>query len=241
MTPDSATPATTEGGWHADRLIRRSTILVVVLVALAAAYVSYRHAYELIHAHGETGTAARIGPGTVDGLIYASGMVLLQAARYRQRAPGLAYFGLWLGIAATLGANVAHGWSHGLIGALVSAWPAAALITCYELLMKLIRTGAAKGVLAERDHGVGADDGCPHGVALTAREAVINAYFHIRDCEGEKPVQRHLFTAFELRDRKKLAQWIKEADQTPEPAVLEESAPEPTTVGAPSQNGQAPA
>lgn len=43
------------------------------------------------------------------------------------------------GIAATVGANLAHGLGHGSIGALVSAWPALALVGSFELLMMPIR------------------------------------------------------------------------------------------------------
>ena len=42
---------------------------------------------------------------------------------------------------ATVGANLAHGIGHGPVGALVSAWPALALVGSFELLMMLIRTG----------------------------------------------------------------------------------------------------
>ena len=42
---------------------------------------------------------------------------------------------------ATVGANLAHGVGHGPVGALVSAWPALALVGSFELLMMLIRTG----------------------------------------------------------------------------------------------------
>ena len=44
------------------------------------------------------------------------------------------------GIAATIGANLAHGLGHSPIGAVVSAWPALALAGSFELLMTLIRT-----------------------------------------------------------------------------------------------------
>ena len=44
-----------------------------------------------------------------------------------------------MGIVATLAANVAHGLSHGIIGAVVAAWPALALVGSYELLMVIIR------------------------------------------------------------------------------------------------------
>lgn len=48
-------------------------------------------------------------PLTVDGLIYASSMAMLDAARRGVRVPALARWLLGLGIVATLAANVAHG------------------------------------------------------------------------------------------------------------------------------------
>jgi hypothetical protein len=48
----------------------------------------------------------------VDGLIYASSMVLLDCARREVPVPALARWLLGLGIAATLAANVAHGLGH---------------------------------------------------------------------------------------------------------------------------------
>ena len=60
-------------------------------------------------------------------------MVVLYAARHRLPVPGLARWLLALGILATLAANVAHGWSHGPVGAAVAAWPAASLVGSYEL------------------------------------------------------------------------------------------------------------
>jgi len=58
--------------------------------------------------------------------------------------PSLARWLLALGIAATLTANMAQGWSHGPVGAVIAAWPAVSLVGSYELLVWLIRTcGAA--------------------------------------------------------------------------------------------------
>jgi hypothetical protein len=54
--------------------------------------------------------------------------------------PSLARWLLGLGIAATLTANMAQGWSHGPVGAVVAAWPAVSLVGSYELLVRLIRT-----------------------------------------------------------------------------------------------------
>ncbi len=123
-----------------DRLIRITTALAVATVAAVAAVISYRHAYELVSTHGETGVTARLVPFTVDGLILAASMLTLDANRRRQRVPPLARWCLGAGIVATTGANLAHGLGHGPIGALVSAWPAVALAGSFELLMTLIRT-----------------------------------------------------------------------------------------------------
>jgi hypothetical protein len=125
----------------ADRLIRITTALAVAAVAAVAAVISYRHAYELVTTHGETGLTARLLPFTVDGLILATSMLILDASRHHHRVPPLARWCLGAGITATVGANLAHGLGYGPIGALVSAWPALALAGSFELLMTLIRTG----------------------------------------------------------------------------------------------------
>jgi Protein of unknown function (DUF2637) len=65
----------------ADRVIRWSTALAVLGVAAVAAVVSYELASALARAHGESGWTGRLIPLTVDGLIYASSMVMLDAAR----------------------------------------------------------------------------------------------------------------------------------------------------------------
>jgi Protein of unknown function (DUF2637) len=104
----------------ADRIIRWSTAGAVVGVAAVAAVASYEHAYDLVGAHGGVGWTARLVPLTVDGLIHASSMVMLDSARRKAPVPALARWLLGLDIAATLTANVAHGLGHGLIGA---GWP----------------------------------------------------------------------------------------------------------------------
>lgn len=69
-------------------------------------------------------------------------MVMLDASRRNQRVPRLARWSLGAGIVATVGASLAHGLGHGPIGALVSAWPALALVGSPELLMLLVRTAS---------------------------------------------------------------------------------------------------
>lgn len=112
-------------------------------VAIVAGWVSYRHAYAVVRAHGESGTVAWLYPCTIDGLIYAASMVLLDSARRRVRPPALARWLLACGIAATLAANILAGAAYGLLGAVVAAWPALALVGSYELLMLIVRARAA--------------------------------------------------------------------------------------------------
>ena len=145
-----------------DRAIRLSTAVAVLAVAGIAAYVSYRHAYAVVRAHGETGITARLEPATIDGLVYASSMVVLSAARHRVPVPSLARWLLGLGIAATLTANMAQGWSHGPVGAVVAAWPAVSLAGSYELLVWLIRTSGAV------ERGPSAEHPCHRAACRTA-------------------------------------------------------------------------
>jgi hypothetical protein len=90
-------------------VIRFATAAVVCAVAAFAAVVSYSHIYGLGRAHGKDGMAARLLPLNVDGLILAASFVLLHEARNDREAPALARFMLWLGISATIGANLAYG------------------------------------------------------------------------------------------------------------------------------------
>jgi hypothetical protein len=106
-----------------DRVIRWSTAGAVLGVAAVAAVASYEHAYDLVRPHCETGWTAHMVPLTVDGLIYASSMVMPDSARRKTPIPPLAQWLLGLGIAA----NMAH-------------WPAVALVGSYELLMVVIRS-----------------------------------------------------------------------------------------------------
>jgi hypothetical protein len=89
--------------------------------------------------HQSSWLAKRRRPAAADGLILAASLVLLHEARNGRDAPGLALLMLWLGIAATIGANIAYGAGFGLLGAVISAWPAVAFIGAVEMVMQLVR------------------------------------------------------------------------------------------------------
>jgi len=166
LAPDTTISYEPAAAAGVDRAIRVSTAVAVLDVAGVAAYVSYWHAYAVVCVHGETGVTARLEPATIDGLVYASSMVNLYAARHRLPVPGLARWLLALGIVATLAANMAQGWSQGPVGAVIAAWPAVSLVGSYELLVWIIRTAAA----GHLDRGPAADHGGPpadhHGTSF---------------------------------------------------------------------------
>lgn len=189
-----------------DRLIRITTALAVLAVAAVAAVISYRHAYGLVHTHGETGPTARLVPFTVDGLIWAASMVILDASRRKQPAPPLAKWSLAVGIVATVGANVAHGASHGVIGAVVSAWPALALVGSFELLMTLTRSAASQ----DAEHTETAQPRTE--VERTPEQAVLDEYRTSLNGPGRPVSQRYLAEKYGI-DRRKVKQLITNMEQ----------------------------
>ena len=82
---------------------------------------------------------------------------------------------------ATLTANMAQSWSHGLVGAVVAAWPAVSLVGSYELLVWLIRTS---GTVEHRPPaGHLGDAAACRAAARSATTAAIAAEF---PCQGER-------------------------------------------------------
>lgn len=72
--------------------------------------------------------------------ILAASLSMLDAARRQVPAPRLARGLLIAGIGATIAGNLIYGFKFGIVGALVSGWPAAALIGCMELIISMIRS-----------------------------------------------------------------------------------------------------
>lgn len=157
---------------RADRMIRAQAAAVVVAIGVVAAVVSFRHALEVVRAHGETGVTVYLSPLTIDGLVYVASMVMLDSARRGQRPPGLAKWALGLGIGATVAVNVLHGIAHGPVGAVIAAWPAVCLVLVVELLMGMIRRGRAAGFEGAVDQVADIEDGLAEVAAGLAAEQV---------------------------------------------------------------------
>ena len=177
-----------------DRVIRLATAAVVCAVAAFAAVVSYSHIYGLGRAHGQDGTPARLLPLSVDGLILAASLVLLHEARNGRDAPRLARFMLWLGI----GANIAYGAGYGLLGALISAWPAVAFIGSVEIAMQQVRRARVPRV---------ASSGPAVPEVAGDVEQAVRAAYAVSMAAGQPLSQRAMAERFGL-SRRKVSQLI---------------------------------
>jgi hypothetical protein len=192
----------------------------VIAVAGVAATISYAHILELTRSHGEGGLTARLVLVTVDGLIWAASMVVLDAGRRSRPVPALARWSLAAGIVATIGANVAHGAAHGVIGALVSAWPALAVIGSFELLMTLIRNAIEPGTGAESpqcttlEQPGAARTTVEQTVQRTPEQAVLIEYRASLKGPGRPLSQRYLAEKYGI-DRRKVKQIINAGNQPP--------------------------
>lgn len=122
-----------------DTAIRVLAAFVVLAVAAFAAIVSYSHIFDLGIHHGQSGTAARLLPLSVDGLIASASLVMLHAARRELSVPWLARAMLALGVGATVAANVGYGLPFGWLSAVVSAWPAVAFVGSVEMAVRFVR------------------------------------------------------------------------------------------------------
>ena len=123
-----------------DTVIRLASWLAVLAVSGIAAVISYTHIYALALATHEFGTDARLLPLSVDGLILASSLTLLHAARRDLAAPVMAYLMLALGVGATVAANVEFGLPWGWKASCVAAWPAVAFIGSVEVALRMTRS-----------------------------------------------------------------------------------------------------
>jgi hypothetical protein len=153
---------------RADRLIQAITTISVVILALIAALLSYKHMYELVRRYGEARWSAALCPISVDGMIAAASMSLLADSRRKRQGGPLPWTLLVLGSLASLAANVAVS-DPSTVGRLIAAWPSCAPIGSYELLMRQIRHAAeGRQIIIRRRQQLHAADASVHGGAASA-------------------------------------------------------------------------
>jgi hypothetical protein len=203
----------------------RRWIAGVALAGLAVitGIISYLHALTVAEWTGSRGIVAHLIPLVADLMIVTASMALLDRERRRHGRPWLPAASLTVGIGSTVAMNVCAGLHDGAGGALVASLAPVALVLSLETLMWLIQS-TSTGELPAID---GDGEPCPHGVAGTVDEAVLNAYLHTRDCLGEKPVQRQLATAFDV-SRAKVAALVGSLNGT-HPPEADTEPPDPTS------------
>ena len=108
--------------------------------AMVAAFVSYRHALQVVRAHGESGGAGAGLPGhrRWADLLRVDGAAERRSSGRQAALAGLRRAGA--GHRRHPGRERGAGLSFGPVGALVASWPAPALVISYELLMIVLRT-----------------------------------------------------------------------------------------------------
>jgi len=197
-------------------------------VATVAGMVSYTHIDALtLTLHGSA-MSGHLMPLGIDGLIVVGSIVLLTVQG------GQARWG-WLciapGVAASLFANWESGIAHGYLAAGWATMPALSFAVATfvaERWAKAQVAGVASAAAANTGASDGGDDGekanpCPHSLAMTAEEGLVQAFLHIRDCLWQEPSQRRLSAAFGIsrpRVAELVAPYLPEgAPEVPEPSL----------------------
>lgn len=137
------------------RAVRGWAVAAVLLVALVAAIISYAHQRDLAQEHGEAWRAYLL-PLSVDGMLLASTLAIVDRRRRREPAGWVPWLGLALGILASLAANVAAA-RPDLVSQLIAAWPPAALAIAIETLVVVLRRPKATEVPTEPAVSLGVD------------------------------------------------------------------------------------
>lgn len=203
-------------GWLAANWVLLAACAVMGTVAAVTGTISYGHIFWLTLALGGSRLVGHLMPFGVDGQI-VMGSIMLLAARGRQRHWG--WLGIVPGLAESVFANYMSGLPHGHLAAAwytVAAEGFAVASFLFERLLKSLvgqggRTGRDGRAEQEAEPGtepaaapepviaevpVEVPVSCGHEHPGTVDEAIVSAYLHARDCEGEPVSQRKLSERF---------------------------------------------
>jgi hypothetical protein len=109
------------------------------LVALGAAYASYRHGQEFASRFGADQTTAAIWPLIVDGLLTTATVELWKTGQRRGGGRWAAWLAFVFGISLSLCANVAAAPELNVFAVAVAACPPLALLLAVELLNRALK------------------------------------------------------------------------------------------------------
>lgn len=134
-TQKTARPPRKKRQWSSP--LRDTGLASGALVAGVAASASYTHMQELAAHHGQ-GWLAYLIPLSVDGMILAASLLIVNARRTYSETPWLAWLALVVGVLVSLAANVASALPD-ITSRLISAWPPVAFAAAFEIILRLVR------------------------------------------------------------------------------------------------------
>ncbi len=182
-----------------DRLIGGAATAVLCVVAGSAVTVGCTRAYALAEGHGMDRAAALLVAVSLGGLIVGASLVLLGDER-GPWVPSTAEGMQLLGIAVMAAAGIVSGARHGLLGAIISAWPAVAFFGAADMVLELVHRSRSR-----REAGPATAPAVPSEV----RQAVHAAYLASVQA-GDPLSQRAMAARFGL-SRRKIRQLVPES------------------------------
>lgn len=216
-------------GWIRTCAPRIIAGLALGVVASVAGVISYTHIDALTLRLGGSQLAGHLMPFGVDGQMVTGSVVLMTATGATAR---WGWLGIGLGMLESLAANWEAGIAHGPLAATWSAVPALSFAVAsftFERWLKAQvgqggpagRTGpaeqagepaAAPGPAVEYvtvEVPVEVPVSCGHEFPADADQAVISAWLHSRECDGEELSQRQLADRFG-QSRQRVAALVRE-------------------------------
>ncbi|GAB3487541.1 DUF2637 domain-containing protein [Amycolatopsis cihanbeyliensis] len=215
------------------------------LVAIGAAYVSYRHGRDFALRFGADNTSASIWPLIVDGLLIMATVELWKTTDgQHRRGRWAAWLAFLFGIVLSLHANIAAAPELSLPAIMVAACPPLALLLAVELLNRALKrhqadtTGETDTEPSETPEiSKDANEPPPTVAGLTSsaeqptsKEQQMWAYYLAERANGRTPTGRELDETFETNNygRKVLRRWREQGRITPTPHYPEVNGHRPT-------------
>jgi Protein of unknown function (DUF2637) len=197
------------------------------LVALGAAYASYRHGQEFASRFGADQTTAAIWPLIVDGLLTTATVELWKTGQRRGGGRWAAWLAFVFGISLSLCANVAAAPELNVFAVAVAACPPLALLLAVELLNRALKRHRAE-TASETTDETGETGGTGDETTPVVRLAVVSgesrppvvptaedrmwAYFQTERSQGRTPTGAELDRIADTNNygRRVLRRWKQE-------------------------------
>jgi len=174
-------------------------MVVLCVVAGSAVTVGSARAYALASGHGMDGMAAVLVAVSLGGLIVGASLVLLGEER-GPWVPGTAEGIQLLGLAVMAGAGITSGARYGLLGAIISAWPAVAYFGAADMVLELVHRSRSR-----RQAGPAAAPAVPGEVQQAVRAA------YLASVQADDPLSQRAMAARFGLSRRKIRQIVPES------------------------------